>query len=273
MTFGIITDGNSDDLLFCVVQSIHALRIKEYEVVIIGQTKILPTDKVRIFQFDEEFKKNWITKKKNMIATYANFENIVFLHDYVMFDKNWYKNFRKIKRYKVAVCQIVNLDGSRFRDWLLWVENYNGFDKYLQRTRKCLLPYDVKKLTKFMYISGTFWVAKKKFMLENPLNEELTWGQAEDIEWSLRVREKTKFRIQPKAKVRLLKQKDVDFIESDNELVAELLYFSKKQKIRIPNSIDDPQNDLMGLESVVKINFKILSYLRKLHANVRNIFK
>jgi len=38
-----------------------------------------------------------------------------------------------------------------------------------------------------MYIPGNFWVAKKNIMQKYPLNENLLWGQAEDIEWSKRV--------------------------------------------------------------------------------------
>ena len=37
-----------------------------------------------------------------------------------------------------------------------------------------------------MYVSGAYWVAKKSFMKKYLLNENLLWGQGEDIEWSNR---------------------------------------------------------------------------------------
>ena len=48
-------------------------------------------------------------------------------------------------------------------------------------------------------------------MEEFPLNEDLVWGESEDIEWSKRVREKYNFHINEVASVRLLKQKSVEF--------------------------------------------------------------
>jgi hypothetical protein len=40
-----------------------------------------------------------------------------------------------------------------------------------------------------MYISGNYFLVKKSFILSNPLNEDLTWGMSEDVEWSLRIRD------------------------------------------------------------------------------------
>ena len=120
------------------------------------------------------------------------------------------------------MCKILNFDGSRFRDWVLWVHNHEPFDVYLQRTRKGLLPYSEKSLTEFMYISGSFWIAKKKVMEEFPLNEDLVWGEMEDIEWSKRVRDKYNFRINEFASVRLLKQKSVEFEMCDPVFIQAL---------------------------------------------------
>ena len=72
-----------------------------------------------------------------------------------------------------------------------------------------MLPYFVKFLTEYMYISGTYWVAKKEFMTQYPLDEDLAWGQSEDIEWSKIVRDKTIFKFNSHSKVRFLKQKNI----------------------------------------------------------------
>jgi hypothetical protein len=41
-----------------------------------------------------------------------------------------------------------------------------------------------------MYISGGFFIVKKHVMLEEPLDESRGWNEAEDVEWSLRIRDK-----------------------------------------------------------------------------------
>jgi hypothetical protein len=38
-----------------------------------------------------------------------------------------------------------------------------------------------------MAIQGSYWIIKRDVMLANPLNENLLWGQADDIEWSSRI--------------------------------------------------------------------------------------
>ena len=44
-----------------------------------------------------------------------------------------------------------------------------------------------------MQISGFWWTAKKSVMEQDPLDENLAWGDAEDVEWSMRVRDKYKY--------------------------------------------------------------------------------
>ena len=71
--------------------------------------------------------------------------------------------------------------------------------------RDCLIPYTVKHLSKYMYISGSYWVAKKYVMMEFPLNENLTWGQGEDVLWSKQVREKYEFNMNTNSSVFIIK--------------------------------------------------------------------
>ena len=53
--------------------------------------------------------------------------------------------------------------------------------------------------------------------MENfPLNEELTWGEGEDVEWSKRVEEHN-FTFNPYSTVKLLKYKDALFNEPNEE--------------------------------------------------------
>ena len=74
---------------------------------------------------NENIKSVWITKKKNVISDLAKFENIVYLHDYIIFEENWYKNFVEFgENWDVCMNVILNFDNSRFRDWILWAPKY-----------------------------------------------------------------------------------------------------------------------------------------------------
>ncbi len=44
-------------------------------------------------------------------------------------------------------------------------------------------------------------------MEEEPLNEDLDWGEAEDVEWSNRIRDKYQYVMNTHSKVKCLKDK------------------------------------------------------------------
>jgi hypothetical protein len=181
ITFGIITNSqvNQD-----VLNSIFEQNILNYEIIVVGGLNNYSHGHINHFYFDESFKKNWITRKKNLIIDEANFENIVFLHDYFRFSTNWYENQKKISDFDVCMNRILNVDGTRFRDWCAWDDP----DLCYHSGHSIILPsYEYTK-TEFMYISGGYWIAKKDFMKKNKLNEELCWGEGEDVEWSKRIR-------------------------------------------------------------------------------------
>ncbi|MDA9711922.1 hypothetical protein N9U49_00750 [Acidimicrobiaceae bacterium] len=223
-SFGILTSSESDTYLEEIIKSIEDQKIPNYEIILIGDTKKkFNNSNIKYLQFDESIKKGWITKKKNLITENSIYENIVYLHDYIILGDSWYEGFKKNgNEFKVIVNKILNIDNQRFRDWLLWPLNNNKFDQYLNRTRRCLLPYDVDNLSKYMYISGAYWVAKKSFMSKYPLNEELTWGEGEDVEWSKRIRRKTKFKFNEYSYVKFLKEKE-DVYSNIDGLTLEML--------------------------------------------------
>ena len=127
--------------------------------------------------------------------------------------------------------RILNEDETRYRDWCIWPYNGNFMDDIvalnaeerqafpqradLMEGLQCLIPYNITHLSKYMYFSGAYWVGKKYIMGEFPLNEELSWSQGEDVEWSMRIREKYNFSINSKSIVRLLKYKGRVFDETD----------------------------------------------------------
>ncbi len=218
-TFGIITSGTSDSLLNACIDSINNLEIPEYEIIVVGNTELVKP-KTKVIPFDESIKNAWITKKKNIITENAQYENVVYSHDYILFENDWYRGYLKNGGdFKVCMNRILNADRSRFHDWVIWPLNENFMDDIVLPKRHCLIPYDMTHLSKYMYISGSYWVAKKELMEEFPLNEKFSWGEGEDTEWSFRVREKYNFTMNRHSTVRTLKYKTLAFNLADRETI------------------------------------------------------
>lgn len=234
-TFGIITNGNSEDSINLIIDSIESQDIPNYEIIVIGQANLNRLF-TKVINFDESQKIGWITKKKNLISQYANYENIVYMHDYLIFESGWYDGFLKYGYdFKICMNKILNADGTRFRDWTLDPWSDKNIYNIVTRTQNvdnsillgCLLPYDELSLSEFMYISGSYWIAKKEVMLEFPLDENLTWGQTEDAAWSSKVRKKYQFSMNPYSTVKSLKQKSVDFNDASKAVISQLKIHQK----------------------------------------------
>lgn len=195
-TIGIITDGTQDARLEKVCESIilSALLTKHsYNIIICGNTNVKYGTKI---PFDESVKVGWITRKKNLIVQESPHENIVLMHDYIAFDEHWFSGWDHFKDNDWDVCMnpIINSDGSRFRDWTRWTPRS--------------ISYDDDTQIRNMYVSGSYYCIKKDFALQNPLDEKLGWSEGEDVEWSLRVRDKWNYKCNKYSYVKLLKYKE-----------------------------------------------------------------
>lgn len=228
-TFGIITNGSNVHHLDQVIKSIMRLGIPEFEIIVVGGNR-LAYPSVKHIEFNESVKHSWITKKKNLITAAAKYENIVYMHDYIILDSNWYEGYLKVgNAFNICMNPLINGDGSRYRDltffpawhtmaaYGLKVHNSHNADALVADIdlHECLIPYEhykeSKELTKLMYISGAYWVSKKSVMVEFPLDEKLSWGQGEDVLWSDQIKTKYTFSFNPYSHCRLLKHKDPAF--------------------------------------------------------------
>jgi hypothetical protein len=208
-TFGIVTDGKKN--LDNAVSSIAKQNIPNYEIIIVGgdNESFLDYKQVAHILYADKNPSGDISIKKNIITKNASYENIVFLHDYINLCDDWYSGFLLFgNNFNVCTNIILNNNGERYRDWCLWQEDANKFG-----INNYLIPYEITHLSKMMYISGAYWIAKKDFMINTMLNEKLAWGQGEDVEWSIRARRKTDFKINTFSKVVLEKNKNRIFTE------------------------------------------------------------
>lgn len=185
-TFAITTDYSNEGRLDEIVQSIRNLHIPHYEVLIIGPGRDGQNGRVRCLGFDESIRPGWITRKKNLLCQQAEYDNIVLMHDYYVFDRNWYDEFLIFgDDWDICSNQQLLITGQRhFTDWVMW--DHPTIPRYTS------IDYNEWGLTQYMYISGGYYLLKKQTALQYPLNEQMLWGSAEDIEWSLRVRKTCK---------------------------------------------------------------------------------
>ena len=235
-SFGIITNETSCDLLDIIIDSIELQYIPNYEIIIIGNVNIKRKNTI-VIPFDESIYPCWITKKKNIITQHAKYENIVYMHDYVKLEDDWYNGFLLYgNNFDIISNKILNMYNRRFRDLVLnrnFLEGkkllngqrthviINGLDEWIQTTdnillyepngNEILLDYtiDLKLFQRYIYISGTYWVAKKHVMTEFPLNENLLHGQGEDVDWTQMVREKYIFKFNVNSTCGLLRDKEM----------------------------------------------------------------
>ena len=213
-TFGIITNGGNNEFVRTVLETIknQNIPIEKYEVIIVGNYIGDVIQNTRVIPFDEGIKHAWITKKKNIITQEAKFENVVYMHDYVSLTPNWYSGFLQYGNDFLACMNVIlNADGSRYRDWSLFPMYASVSSRGIYHN--VLLPYNVSHLSPHQYFSGAYFVCKKHIMQEIPLNEALSWGEGEDVQWSEQYKSKYPFKMNALSAVKLLKWKDRIFHE------------------------------------------------------------
>jgi hypothetical protein len=213
ISFAIVTNGNNDHYLQNTVKSILDLELESFEIIIVGRSEF-PNPAVRCVPFDESVKKGWITRKKNLAVSLSTGDIVVILHDYMQLNKDWTRsNVKSLlnSTWDVAMCRIINADGTRWVDWVLWAQNSVGIRWWFNRALANLVPYKVKNLTRFMYVGGSVMIVRREFMLNNPLEENLSWGEGEDVEWSLRLRKSWSYKMFPEMSITSQKQKTKHF--------------------------------------------------------------
>lgn len=178
-TFGIITAGGADSYIQTTVSQIRKQQIPNYEIIIVGQTDVSGSDIINI-PFDESIKKGWITRKKNIIAQTARYDTIVFMHDYVSIDDDWYKGFLQFgSNFDICTNRIIKKNGERFYDLIF----FHSFG-IIPFNNKFLVPYDCtlrSNIKRLIYMPGYFYVVKRTIALQFPLDETLVHNMGEDI--------------------------------------------------------------------------------------------
>jgi hypothetical protein len=230
-SFCIVASPGKNIYLEKVVDSIQSefRGQNNFEIIIVGNKPDILNDRIKIVEFKKEnfisigfskfrlfnaynkksllpffIKTGAISLKKNLAFKFARFNKICFLHDYVELKRGWKSGFEKFgDDWLVSVNRIIDINGDREKDWILY--DHPDLKTKKNDITQCLLPYHLN--SKYMYISGAYFCVKHDFFKNNQLNKNLFWGEGEDVEWSLRVRSKTKFSFNPFSSVKFIKQK------------------------------------------------------------------
>jgi hypothetical protein len=191
ISFIVVTGGSNEETLDKIIDSIEVQNIPEYEIIVIGgHTLALERKNLVHIPFDESVTpKAWLTRKKNTGVLASKYDILVIMHDYMVFDENWYSEFEKFGLdWDICVHQSLafdprgEVDFVRGNGWRLGpIPQYPEFPWAMQ------VPYDIDQLTSYMGINGSYWCCKKSVMLDEMLDESKLAGEDDDTEWCYRV--------------------------------------------------------------------------------------
>ncbi|BAZ17113.1 hypothetical protein NIES4071_89910 [Calothrix sp. NIES-4071] len=189
-TFGFIGNGKKDKFIDEQIKRIQKLPLKDWEVIICGTYNLpLEDEKVKYINFTENDDKGWITKKKNLIAQAATYENLVILHDrYIIPDdfvekmEEWGNDFELLGAKQVLYRSPLRIDQVRIQDWMM-----SPYGVQVDKETKWKFQFFFLEYTDWdilAYIVGGLYIVKKSLMLKIPQNEELFWYFPEDLTFS-----------------------------------------------------------------------------------------
>ena len=188
-TFWIITNGERDEWMRTLVESIRALSIPEYEIIVCGRYNV-PDESTDIayLPFNKRSKQWWITKKKNLILNSAKYENVIIVHDRYCFDSEWH-NWMRLwgNNFELLTCRQYFKDtGIRFLDRAEILNSRIPLDWKTLRSPNTVYftgEMDDRDFYHSTCLGGWVLILKKSVGIH--LCETLFWNNYEDNEYSI----------------------------------------------------------------------------------------
>lgn len=189
-TFGIVTNGKRKDFIERAINSIRELGIPHYQIILCGTYNGEIAEDMEYIYFTEHDDKGWITRKKNLICQNAKYENIVVIHDRISFDSSWFDGMKKWGPYfDVLSCPIYYPNEKILRyNWDTM--GFYGSKDRLNRLRSTSGSLDPTDWDRYVFIGGPIIILKKHIWELQKWNEDLFWGDSEDVELSHKQHEK-----------------------------------------------------------------------------------
>lgn len=186
-SFGIISNGSDTSIknIQRIINEIQELQIPSYEIIVCGPSSMQKKINNCILISDDdlvEYCRPPITIKKNRLIRSAKYENIALMHDRIFFSNNWYNNIANETNGKFEfVCTKILDDDTKKMEILDW-QSFHGSLSSFSDSFGVKLSKD--KWNEDVYIDGGLIIGKKFIMQNNLLNENLFWGEAEDLHYS-----------------------------------------------------------------------------------------
>ncbi len=188
-SFGIVSDGRKKNNINNIISQIHAFNIPNYEIIICGpeNESSYPTANIKVLTDLDLYHdlRTPITAKKNRIIHSSKFNNLVILHDRISFPDDWYEKMVTYGNcFEILTNKILDEEthSLRVQDWMVSEIDFNNYEtKHIG-----YFPYD--KWHPNIYVDGGFIIVKKNIIMAiNGYNNSLHWGEAEDVDLSVRL--------------------------------------------------------------------------------------
>ena len=207
IAFSIITKGDKYNSLSEVISSIRNLSIPNCEIYVCGKNNLTKKELsgVQILPYNDEINLDKLGKKKNFCNRIIETDIIVHSHDYLCYDVDWWNGYKRFGfDWDICTNVVIDKSGKRNCDWVR-----SGF-RYASRIDRNVIncspiDYDDYSQMKYQYVPGLYWLSKKYVIDNDPINEDLSAGEMEDVEWSDRVLVKYEFKMNQYSLTKMLK--------------------------------------------------------------------
>ena len=176
-SFCIITNGKRPEKLQREIDSIRALNIPRYEILVGGDVPA-GLDQVTVVSLPEAAREGRLGAMRNQLVERAQYGHVVVADDDLLFQPDFHLGLLEFgEDYEVQCVRFLNPDGTRYWDWA----TSGGPQGHV------LLPYD--QTDPYVYVTGGLCIMKKAVADRVKWNEQLGFYQAEDSEFSCRLRQ------------------------------------------------------------------------------------
>lgn len=173
-SFCVIAGGQRPDKLQRLIDSIHALAIPRYEIIVAGIVN--PRDDVTCLNLGEAALNGRTSVLRNAAAASSRYQHLVFCDDDIVLLPGWYHGIAQaLQAADIAVGKLLNSDGTRHWDWAC----IDGSAGHVMRAYGTPDP-DLYLTSGLLALRASVWEA-------NPWDIQRGYRQDEDVEFSQRL--------------------------------------------------------------------------------------
>ncbi len=178
ISFCVITGGHRPDMMEALIQSIEALHIPAYEILVCGKYKNDPrVDYIETRKWAETAA---VCKMRNFNAGRARYDTVIILDDDVTFAPDWWSNMKRHAGFDLAGCRGLDPLGNRWWD-------YQKIERGNPLASPELLDYGAEDTGS--YISGYFMMMRWDVWNAVKFDETRRNYQHDDIDFCHRVKD------------------------------------------------------------------------------------